>query len=449
MNDWTRSAVVYHLFPLGSTGAPERNDFAAQPSNRLNRLHDWLPYLSELGATTLLLGPVLESGSHGYDTADLFTVDRRLGSNDDLRAFVAACHARGLKVLLDAVFHHVGRDFWAFRDVQEHGAESPYRDWFFLDFSAQSPAGDPFGYEGWNGHFDLVKLNTANPAVREHLFDATRLWLMEFGVDGLRLDAADVLERDFQRELAGVCRTHQPDCWLLGEVIHGDYREWAGPGKLSATTNYELYKGLYSSHNDRNYFELAHTLNRQFGDGGLYRELPLYTFADNHDVPRIASRLREPAHLYPLHILLLTVPGVPSLYYGSEWGVTGTKAPTSDALLRPPLTPATLAGAGQHPELYRVVRSLVRLRHTLPALVYGDYQEQLVTAEQFVFTRTWQAETVLVAVNASREAVTLELPKLSGSWTDLLNPGEVFAGGRLELSPNWGRVLRQERGHAR
>ncbi len=445
MNHWAQDAIIYHLFPLGSTGAPAQNnfsgDFTNEPSGRLNTLHDWLPYLSELGVTTLLLGPVLESGTHGYDTADLVKVDRRLGTNDDLKAFVAACHAHGLKVMLDAVFNHVGRDFWAFRDVQERGVASPYRDWFFLDFSVQSPAGDTFSYEGWNGHFDLVKLNTTNPAVREHLFTAARLWLEDFGADGLRLDAADVLELGFQHDLAGVCRAVKPDCWLLGEVIHGDYREWAGLGKLDATTNYELYKGLYSSHNDRNYFELAHTLKRQFGEGGLYRDMPLYTFADNHDVPRSASILREPAHLYPLHILLLTVPGVPSLYYGSEWGVTGEKAPTSDAPLRPPLTPETLESTGQHPDLCPVVQDLIKLRHVLPALKYGDYQELRVTSEQFVFARTWQGETVLVAVNASSEAVRLELPDLSGNWTDLLNTGRAVSGGRLELPPNWGRIL--------
>ncbi len=444
MNHWAQGAVIYHLFPLGSTGAPERNDFTGEPSDRLSKLHGWLPYLGELGVNTLLLGPVLESGSHGYDTAELFTVDRRLGTNDDLKALITACHARGLKVMLDAVFHHVGRDFWAFRDVQERGAASPYCDWFFLDFTAQSPAGDLFGYEGWNGHFDLVKLNTANPAVREHLFTAARLWLQAFDADGLRLDAADVLDLEFQHDLAEVCRKVKPDCWLLGEVIHGDYREWAGSGKLDATTNYELHKGLYSSHNDRNYFELAHTLKRQFGAGGIYRELPLYTFADNHDVPRVASLLHESAHLYPLHILLLTVPGVPSLYYGSEWGVTGEKAPASDAPLRPPLTPEMLGSAGRHPHLYGVVQRLIKLRHTLPALRCGDYREQLVTSEQFVFSRSWQNEAVLVAVNASREAVTLELPVAGNTWTDLLNPGETVSGGGLELSPTWGRILRRE-----
>ncbi len=444
---WARDTVFYHLFPLGSTGAPERNDFAGAPSDRLRALHEWLPYLQELGVNALLLGPVLESSAHGYDTADLFTVDRRLGSNADFTAFVAACHGRGLRVVLDAVFHHVGRDFWAFRDVQARGAASPYRNWFFLDFAGRSPAGDAFSFEGWDGHFDLVKLDTANPEVREHLFSAARLWFSEFGVDGLRLDAADVLEPGFQRELAAACRSVEPDCWLVGEVVHGDYRDWAGPDKLDATTNYELYKGLYSSHNDRNYFEVAHTLKRQFGAAGIYRDCAPYTFVDNHDVPRVASILHDPAHLYPLHILLFTVPGAPSLYYGSEWGVPGQKAPGSDAPLRPPMTPAHLERAGQHPELYGVVQRLIKLWDGQPALRYGDFQECLVASEQFVFTRTWKGETVLVAVNASGEPVTVDVPGQGGNWVDVLNPGETLVGeGGLELPlpPNWGRVLRRQ-----
>jgi cyclomaltodextrinase / maltogenic alpha-amylase / neopullulanase len=445
-NSWPRDAVFYHLYPLGSTGAPPRNDFVSPPSARLRALHAWLPYLSDLGVNALLLGPVLESSAHGYDTADLFAVDRRLGTNADLTALIGACHARGIRVVLDAVFHHVGRDFWAFREVQRRGAGSPYRDWFFLDFGGTSPYGDPFSYEGWDGHFDLVKLNTAHPEVRTHLFDAARLWLTEFGADGLRLDAADVLSRDVQRELVRVCRTFKPDAWLVGEVVHGDYRDWAGPEALDATTNYELYKGLYSSHNDRNLFEVAYALGRQFGPEGLYRDLPLYTFADNHDVPRLASLLHDPAHLYPLHLLLLSAPGVPSLYYGSEWGVTGVKAPTSDAPLRPALEPATLAAAGEHPALEPVVKQLIALRQALPALRYGGYRERLVASEQLAFSRSYGGEEVLVALNISGAAQRVTIPQLGGRWEDLLNPGEAFVGSagglELPLSPNWGRVLR-------
>lgn len=260
----------------------------------------------------------------------LYLVDRRLGDDDTLGA-ADDLHRRGLRLILDGVFHHVGRDFWAFADVRERRERSAYRDWFFLDFDRASPEGDPFAYEGWDGLYDLVKLNLDNPEVRDHLFAAVDHWIDRFRIDGLRLDAADRLDLGFQRDLARHLRARRPDFWLMGEVVHGDYRHWANPETLDATTNYECYKGLYSSHNDRNYFEIAYSLDRQSGPEGIYRDLALYTFADNHDVDRVASRLRDPAHLYPLHALLFTMPSVPSVYCGGEWGLPGRKAPDSDA----------------------------------------------------------------------------------------------------------------------
>ena len=336
MRTWLEDAVLYHVYPLGALGAPARNDFSAPPSPRLQALHAWVESAADLGANTLYLGPVFESSAHGYDTADYFNVDRRLGDAEDLAGVSEALHRRGMRLLLDGVFHHVGRDFWAFRDVLAAPDRSAFRHWFFLDPRGRSPYGDPFSYEGWRGHFDLVKLNVHHPEVKSHLFEAVRTWRQKFGIDGLRLDVADVLDLDFQRELARECRALRSDFGLLGEVIHGDYRRWIGPDQLDSVTNYELYKGLYSSHNDENYFELAHSLSRQFGPRGLYERLPLCTFVDNHDVDRIASRLREPAEIYPLHLLLFTIPGVPAIYYGSEWGIDGKKS-AGDPALRPAL----------------------------------------------------------------------------------------------------------------
>jgi glycosidase len=242
-------------------------------------------------------------------------VDRRLGTNQTLSGLVAGLHQEGMRVILDGVFNHVGRDFWAFRDVLERGEVSPYREWFSgLSFGKTSPLGDPFSYEGWNGHYNLVKLNLRNPAVREHLFGAVKAWMEEFGIDGLRLDAADHVEREFLMALARHCRGLRANFWLMGEVVHGDYRKWVNGEMLDSVTNYECYKGLYSSHVDRNYFEIAYALHRQFGENGLYRHFPLYAFADNHDVNRVASNLSNPMDLFPLYCLLLTMPGVPSIY---------------------------------------------------------------------------------------------------------------------------------------
>jgi cyclomaltodextrinase / maltogenic alpha-amylase / neopullulanase len=449
---WAPDAVLYHLYPLGALGAPPRNDFSSAPGSRLEALHAWLDDVEDLGATAVQLGPIWESTTHGYDTADYFAVDRRLGDDAALSRWSDALHRRGLRLVLDGVFHHAGRDFWAFRDVQALGEASPYRDWFFLDFSGRSPFSDPFSYQGWQGHYDLVKLNTGNPAVRDHLFAAVHHWVEAFGVDGLRLDAANVLDLDFQRDLADFCRSLRSDFWLFGEVVHGDYRRWANPATLDAVTNYELYKALFSSHNDRNYFELAHALGRQSDEErGLYRDLALATFADNHDVDRLASRLNDPAHLYPLYALLLTAPGVPSIYYGSEWGIDGRKAPGSDAPLRPALDPAALRRRAPHRPLREALRRLIRLRRTHPALRHGSYRQLHVAREQLAFLRATDEERVLVAVNAAGRGVDLRLTlpgESSGRLIDLLDGSDPipFKDGvvAIRLYRRWARVLHIE-----
>jgi len=450
---WARDAVFYHIYPLGLCGAPEANSFDSPPVERLEKLYGWLDHLQALGITALYLGPVFESGSHGYDTADYFAVDRRLGTNRTLAALSRELHRRGLRLILDAVFHHAGRRFWAFRDVQERGERSEYCGWFAgLSFGGRSPLGDPFRYQGWEGHYELVKLNLSNPALRAHLLQAAESWIRGFAIDGLRLDVAYLLDLDFLRALAARCRSLKPGFWLLGEVIHGDYRRWVGAGLLDSVTNYECYKGLYSSHNDRNYFEIAHTLDRQFGAGGLYRELPLYAFADNHDVDRVASLLREPEHLYPLYCLLFTIPGIPSIYYGSEWGLQGRKAPGSDRALRPSLELERMSRDAPRPELAPAIGRLARIRSRSAALRYGGYRQLQVSHEQLAFLRHWQGEAALVAVNAAGQPARLELKTPAEAraaeaarWTDALDPSVSFAarGGTLEVEvpPRGARIL--------
>lgn len=448
MAGWAKYSVFYHIYPLGLCGAPKRNDFTAAPESRLAELHDWIPHLRDLGVSALYLGPLFESTEHGYDTADYYRVDRRLGDEATLAGVVQAMHAAGIRVILDGVFHHVGRDFWAFRDLQANGAASRYRDWFAgVDFGRRSPYGDAFAYEAWRGHHNLVKLNLRNPEVREHLFSAAAAWVRTFGIDGLRLDVAEDIEPDFLRELAAFCRGLAPDFWLLGEAIHGDYRRLANPGTLDSATNYELYKGLYSSHNDRNYFEAAHSLQRQFGDGGMYADLALYTFADNHDVNRIASTLRDPAHLYPLHALLFTVPGVPSIYYGSEWGIAGAREGGSDDPLRPRLRPSDAARA-PHPELAGWIARLARIRKESRALRHGAYRQLHVASEQIAFARTLQDEAVVVAVNAAATPAALDLhvrgPE-GAVFVDLLDPERHYAAHagrlRIDVPPHGARIL--------
>lgn len=447
MQGWASDSVFYHIYPLGLCGAAKHNDFASAPQPGLAEIHEWIPHLRELGVTALYLGPLFESTEHGYDTADYYTVDRRLGDNGTLAGLVQALHAVGIRVILDGVFHHVGRDFWAFRDLQTHGEASRYRDWFAgVDFARRSPYGDAFTYDAWRGHHNLVKLNLRNPEVREHLFGAVAKWVREFGIDGLRLDVAEDIEVDFLRALTTFCRGLAPDFWLLGEAIHGDYRRIANPETLDSATNYELYKGLYSSHNDRNYFEAAHSLQRQFGDGGMYAGLSLYTFADNHDVNRVAGTLKEPAHLYPLHALLFTMPGVPSVYYGSEWGIAGAKQGGDDAPLRPRLRPSDAASA-PHPELANWIARLAAIRRDTRALRYGAYRQLHVASEQLAFARTLQGEMAVVAVNAAEAPADIEVQVSApegGSFVDLLDPERHFTAraGRLRIDAVPGRGAR-------
>ena len=439
MATWVDSAIFYHIYPLGLFGAPAQNDFSSPSTGHLQALKPWIDHMRELGCTALYLGPVFESSTHGYDTVSYSHVDRRLGSNDDLRELVAYAHERGIRVILDGVFHHVGRNFTQFRDLQERGESSPFRDWFAgVDFSQISPYGDQFAYDSWSGHFNLVKLNLSNGEVREHLFDAVRGWFTDFSIDGLRLDAADAIDHDFLRDLASVCHNTNPDSWVLGEVIHGDYSQWANPEMLDSVTNYECFKGLYSSFNDGNLFEIAYSLRREFGEGGIYRDLKLYNFADNHDVDRVASLLNEPAHLAPLYTLLFTIPGVPSIYYGSEWGMEGAKHNGNDAPLRPALSWPVDLSSMPHPELEGTIRDLARIRQETPALRHGSYEQCEVASEQLAFLRHAEGSRAVVAVNAAHEAVPMRVPVrgMEGAeLTDALDPDfrVTVSGGGIDL----------------
>ncbi|MBL8966389.1 MAG: alpha-glucosidase C-terminal domain-containing protein [Spirochaetaceae bacterium] len=446
MTDWARDAFFYHVYPLGYCGAPERNDFRSPPVPRLDKLTERLDRVAALGADALYLGPVFESSAHGYDTVDHRAVDRRLGDAAALRRLAEGLRARGMRLVFDGVFNHVGREHPWFLDLRERGRASRYATWFAgLDFDGRSPCGDPFSYEGWNGCHDLAKLELRNPETRAELVGAALSWIDDYGIDGLRLDAADCVDLEFQRELAAACRARKPDFWLMGEIVHGDYRRWAAPGLLDATTNYECWKGLWSSLKDGNYFEIAHSLRRQFGPGGAYEGLSLYSFADNHDVDRAASLVGDPALLYPLYCLLFTMPGAPSLYYGSEFGAAGKKEGHSDRPLRPRIE--AIEAAPRQPELARAIARLAALRRSLPALRRGGYEELRVAPRQFAFARRSGGDAVLVALNADSRAADLavDLPFPAARLRDALSEGETFEvrGGRVELKlhPTWARVL--------
>ena len=460
-----QNSIFYHIYPLGALGAPHRNDFSSQPVPRLREMLNWLDHIQALGVNAIYLGPMFESSSHGYDTANYYEIDRRLGTREDLRAFANELKARGMRLVLDGVFNHVGRDFWAFRDVLENRERSAWRDWFAgMRFDQRSPMGDPFSYEAWNGHFDLVKLNLSNPAVKEHLFGAIAMWKEEFDIDGIRLDAADSLSFDFMRELRAYCNQLDSGLWLMGEVIHGDYRRWANPESLHATTNYELYKSMWSALNDGNFFELAHSLKRQFGPGGLYQDLKTqYNFVDNHDVTRIINRLKLREHLPLIQLLMFTLPGLPSVYYGSEFGFEGVKQ-SDDWNLRPVFDLQALEAhygewannlaialkpSDKNRDLRALLHLLSRLRLANVALTRGDYRELMVKPEQFAFTREHEGQIAIVAVNSAADSVDVELtlPRHKGwRFVDLLDESQSFIvdeQGKLKLNipAYWGKIL--------
>lgn len=429
---WYESAFVYQIYPLGLCGAPWENDGVVVP--RLRKIVDdgWVEHMKRLGATCLLLNPVFQSGSHGYDTWDYTQVDCRLGMASDLRAVVDACHEAGIRVLLDAVLNHVGRGFWAFQDVCERREASSYAAWFNIDWGGDSAFGDGFGYECWEGVPDLVKLNHNCFELNDYLADVIRGWARDYNIDGLRLDVAYCLDPGYLgylRRIANEIGEARGEKFVLvGECLHGDYNRWMGDGLCDSVTNYEAYKGLWSSFNAANMHEVAYSLERQSGSHpwDLYTGRHLLDFVDNHDVPRIATKLDDAQQLQPLYGLLFGMCGVPSVYYGSEWGIEGEQLP-GDHELRPAL---------DHPEwndLTDWIAALAAARAGSKALVWGDYTQLAVAPRQLVFQRQADGERVIVAVNAAPEPVTLHFDAGRGRATDLITGDPHDFGGGSEL----------------
>ncbi len=392
---WYDEAVFYHIYPLGLTGAPKQNDYG-EPVHRLNTLLPWVDHIKEIGGSALYIGPLFESVGHGYETTDYKKLDSRLGTNEDLTAFVAYCHEQGIKVIFDGVFNHTGRDFFTFKDIQANRENSQYKDWYCnVNFWGNNEYNDGFSYDNWGGYNLLVKLNQKNPAVVDYICDVIRFWVSEFDVDGIRLDAADVLDFDFMKALRRTANEVKPDFWLMGEVIHGDYSRWVNGETLHSVTNYTLHKALYSGHNDHNYFEIAHTVRRLQNMGTL----KLYNFVDNHDVERIYTKLTNKAHFAPVHVLLYTLPGVPSIYYGSEFGIEGRKEYGSDDSLRPALNIEDYKDSVKTNPCTALIAALGKVRQAVPALSYGSYDELMLTNRQFAYARDLDGTRVIVSVN--------------------------------------------------
>ena len=415
--------MIYQVFPL-------RALTDGQPSHGILEMIDWIPHIKKLGMNAVYFSPVFSSSDHGYDTKDYQLIDERLGTNEDFKTMCDAMHKEGIQVILDGVFNHVGREFFAFEDVKEKKWDSPYKDWFYINFDGNSCYDDEFWYEGWEGHFELVKLNLDNEQVRNYLLESVGKWMDELGIDGLRLDVAYMLNRNFMKALVDFVHSKNPEFIMIGEMLHGDYTQLVNPELLDSVTNYECYKGIYSSFNSSNMHEIAYSLNRQFGNEQwcIYRGKHLFSFVDNHDVTRIASILEDKNNLFPVYGLLFGMPGVPGVYYGSEWGITGEKC-NGDNTLRPAIEKP------EHNELTDWITALANAKQKSKALCYGGYRNLLTMPKQLIFERECDTERVIVAVNSDSNVYHADFDARSGKAVDLITGKEHDFGGGSDLQP--------------
>ena len=426
---WADESIFYQIYPLGFCKAPTENDGVTV--NRISKVLSLTEHLKETGVNAIYFSPVFQSDRHGYDTRDYKTVDCRLGSNSDFADVCTKLHSKGFKIVIDGVFNHVGRGFWAFRDVLEHKSESRYKDWFMINFGGNSCYNDGFWYEGWEGHYELVKLNLNNNEVVEYLLECVKFWVDEFDIDGLRLDVAYCLNENFMRRLREFTNCLKRDFWLLGEILFGDYNRIVNDGMLHSCTNYECYKGLYSSFNSNNMFEIAHSLNRQFGyeNWTLYKGKHLLSFADNHDVTRIASILNDKNALYPLYGVLFGMPGIPCIYYGSEWGAEGRKEQGSDNSLRPSFDKP------EHNEITEFISKLAKARKNSDALIRGGYRNVIITSKQLAFERATDNDTVTVLINADNAEYEFNLGGGKSFYEMIYGEREDSADGKITVPP--------------
>ena len=439
---WYDEAVFYHIYPLGLTGAPKQNSYG-KPVHRLNTLLPWISHIKGIGCNAIYIGPLFESVGHGYETTDYKKLDSRLGTNEDLTNFVAECHKQGIRVILDGVFNHTGRDFFAFQDIKRNRENSQYKDWYCnVNFWGNNSFNDGFSYDNWGGYDLLAKLNQHNPAVRDYICDVIRFWVREFDIDGIRLDAADVMDFEYMKALRCVANEVKQDFWLMGEVIHGNYSRWANEGTLHSVTNYMLHKALYSGHNDHNYFEVAHTIT--YVGGMVGKNLNLYTFVDNHDVERIYTKLKNKAHFVPVHVMLYTLPGIPALYYGSEFGIEGRKERHSDDSLRPALNYEDYKNAAETNECTKLIAALGKIRQNTKALMYGEYKQLVLQTTHFAYARVLDGKSVITTVNNADNAVSMNVEAgNSAAYVGALTGEKVaVSGGRMQVSvpANFGEI---------
>ncbi|MEF2071942.1 alpha-amylase family glycosyl hydrolase [Consotaella aegiceratis] len=436
MPDWIKHAVWWHLYPLGFLGA-EAENAEAPVVHRLDRLEPWLDYAVELGASGLALGPIFASETHGYDTIDHFRIDPRLGDEEDFYRLVEVARGRGLKILLDGVFNHVGRRFGAFQAALAGGPEAPEAAWFRLFWPRYG--GEP-DYACFEGHRQLVTLNHDEPAVADYVVRVMSHWL-DRGAAGWRLDAAYAMPRQFWADVLPRVRRAHPEAYVFGEVIHGDYAAFVEQTGVDAVTQYELWKAIWSAINDHNFFELSWALNRH----NIFLEhfVP-QSFVGNHDVTRIASQIEDERLLPHALVLLFTLGGTPSVYAGDEQAFRGIKENRAggDDAVRPafPAVPGELAPHGW--PIFRLHQDLIGLRRRHPWLHRARTTIQHLTNRTMVYEAADAGQSLVVALNLTDETRLLPAP---GARTVLAGEATTSDAGttdaHVELPPFGWAVL--------
>ncbi|MFP3155062.1 cyclomaltodextrinase [Lachnospiraceae bacterium ZAX-1] len=422
---WAYESVFYQIYPLGFCGAPFENDGVL--THRITKIIDWIPHIKKLGCNAIYFSPLFESDNHGYNTRDYQKLDVRLGTNADFKDVCKALHENDLKIVLDGVFHHAGREFFAFLDVIKNREKSHYVNWFYIDFNRNSNYNDGLWYEGWEGHYELVKLNLYNEELVAYLLESIAFWIDYFDIDGLRIDVAYRLPPEFVRCLRSFCDNKKKDFFLVGEMMHGDHTRLMNPAMLHSATNYDCYTGLHSSFNEMNMFTIIHSLLNQFGpeNWSLYKNKHLFSFVDNHDVSRIASLMKNVEHLPLVYALCFGMPGIPCIYYGSEWGFKAAKQ-DGDPALRPSFDQP------EWTELTEFISHIAQAKVNSDALNYGDFTSILLTDRQCIFQRKTDKERVLVAINADSEDYVAHFNAECGRAVDLISgKPHDFGGGSL------------------
>jgi cyclomaltodextrinase len=398
---WVPHAIWWQVYPLGFVGAfpvPEGSDPPDPGEHRLRRLVSWFDHAIALGASGVALGPIFASRTHGYDTTDHYRIDPRLGDDDDFDHVVAEAHRRGLRVLLDGVFNHVGVDFPRYREAAHNDASAR---WF---------RGRPGRFHAFEGHSELITLNHDNPEVVEYVADVMAHWLRR-GANGWRLDAAYIVPQQFWAATLPKVRELYPDAWFVGELIHGDYAAVVDAAGFDSATQYELWKAIWSGLNDGNFFELDWAMQRH--NAFLASFAPL-TFIGNHDVTRIASRLENPKHLAHALVILLTIGGIPSVYAGDEFGFRGVKEERygGDDAVRPEFgsPPAPLDAFGA--EVWALHQYLIGLRRRHAWLHAATTTALQLDNQHYVYETRSGDDALLVALNIADKPMHLALSQL-------------------------------------